>query len=447
MSNSENRSNSRRVVVIVLAVVLLLVLLLVGRCVMVKKRTAAPEVVPSPAQPTPAGTAPAPVVQPAPTKPTEAAPGSTPAPTTAEKQEDLTPATLTAPARVSIGAEFEVSWTGPDNAGDFVTIVPTDAPKEKYGNYVNTSRGKTVTLTAPMDASGSDAAKNGYEVRYVTARSHTVLGRAAIEVSEAGATLRTPMEATAGSEVEVSWTGPNNPGDYITVAMKDWPDAKYGNYELTVQGSPLRVRALPDAGEAEVRYVSGQGGKVLGRRAITLVAATATLTAPLQVVAGATIEVAWSGPNASGDYITIVEKGAPDDKYGNYTNTSGGSPLKLRTPVMPGDAEVRYVMSQGRKVLARRAIVLTQPEVTLTAPDECAQGAEVSITWAGPNFSGDYITIVAKGAADSVYGAYLNTSAGSPLRVAAPKDAGDAEVRYVSGQGGKVLARRAIRVK
>jgi Ca-activated chloride channel family protein len=54
--------------------------------------------------------------------------------------------------------------------------------------------------------------------------------------------------------------------------------------------------------------------------------------------------------------------------------------------------------------------------------------------------------VVAKGTPDGQYGAYTVTSEGSPLKVKAPKEAGDGEIRYMSGQGGKVLARVAIRI-
>ncbi|MFO0858520.1 MAG: hypothetical protein U0640_14325 [Phycisphaerales bacterium] len=421
-------TSRRRVTIVVVVVILLLLLLLLSRCLMQKS--------PAKTEPTPstASTAPAPTTT------------QTPTPK-AEPAEVLSTATIAGPARVTAGTEFQVTWTGPDNAGDFVTIVPKDAPPEKYGSYINTKQGATITLTAPMDATGSDAAKNGYELRYVTGKSRTILARAAIEVMPAGATIDAPDQATVGTDIEVKWTGPNNQGDYITVAAKGWPDEKYGNYTPTTAGSPLRVKALADAGDAELRYVSGQGRVVLARRAISLKAADIAITAPDQAVAGSTIEVAWTGPNTAGDYITVVEVGTADDKNGNYTNTTKGTPLPLLMPVMNGKAELRYVMGQGRKVLARRAITLVPAEIKITAPDECKAGEAVSITWTGPNFGGDYITIVPQGTADGKYAAYKNTTSGSPMSVNAPKEPGEAEIRYASGQGGVVLARKTIMVK
>ncbi len=391
----------------------------------------------------------------------------------AEVAERLTPATLKAPTSVLAGAAFEVEWTGPDNANDFITIVSKDAASDKYGHYTLTREGSTLRVTAPMEPSGRPGAVNGYELRYIAARSKTVLARLAIEVAAAGATLDAPGEGIAGTEVTIRWTGPDNQGDFITIAGKAWPDEKYGNYSNTATsgaaaaGDPrrsLKVTAPIEAGDFEIRYVSGQGRQVLARRAIRIVAAGVSLTAPEKAVAGSTIEVAWTGPNNQGDYITLAVKGWPDEKYGNYTNTSAGGskvgepggPIKLQMPLLDGPAtsegigggegEIRYVSGQGRKVLARRAIVLTPVTATLEAPAEGKAGEPVSINWKGPNYSGDYITIVVKGTADGKYAAYTNTAAGSPLRVSAPKEAGEAEIRYVAGQGARVVARRVIKV-
>jgi len=70
----------------------------------------------------------------------------------------------------------------------------------------------------------------------------------------------------------------------------------------------------------------------------------------------------------------------------------------------------------------------------------------VTIDWTGPNYGGDYLTIVSKNTPDGQYAAYANTSGHSPSKIAAPKVLGEAEVRYMSGQGAKVLARRLITV-
>lgn len=412
----------RRNILIALAILIIaILLLLLTRC---------PG--PKPATPTRSSSTPA-----TPSS-TPAQPQATPEPA-AQPAEVLTPATLTTPAQVAAGATFALTWTGPDNPGDYITIALPEAAADASGNYQQTRQGRALNLTAPMEP-------GAYEVRYIAARSRTILGRAPLEVLPVTAAIEAPAEVVLGAPFAVSWTGPNNTGDYITIVPQDTPDAKYGNYTDAAKGSPQTLTAPPEACDAEVRYVSGQDKKVLARRLVKVLAPSITLSAPVDAIAGSTIEVTWAGPNNAGDYITVVSREIPDGQYGNYTVTSSGSPLKLLIPIMAGDAELRYMTGQGNRVLARRGIKVVAAAVTLSAPHECTPGAAATITWTGPNNPGDYITIVPKGTPDGEYRDYTNTSTGSPLTVKAPKDPGDAEIRYMTGQGGKVLARIPIRI-
>ena len=417
--------NGRRRTITIIIVILLIIalLLLLTRCLPQKPTT--------PVANNPATHPVSPAV------PTVPAAGTSVA--TTQPDEVLTAATVTAPARVTAGAVFTISWTGPDNRGDYLTIVPIDSTAESYGNYQQTKQGGSLELTAPMQP-------GPHEVRYVTERSHTILGRAPIEVVPAGATVEAAAEVVLGAPFAVTWAGPDNAGDYITIVEAGAPDDQYHNYANTDKGSPLTLTAPPTAGDAEIRYIAGQGRRVLARRAIKVIAAAIALTAPAEAIAGTTIEVQWTGPNNSGDYITIVAKENPDGRYGNYTVTSAGSPLKLLVPIMAGEAELRYMTGQGNKVLGRRAITIRAAAVTLTAPAEAAANADVSIAWTGPNNPGDYITIVAKSTPDGQYAAYTITASGSPLNVKSPKEPCDAEVRYMTGQGNKVLARTPIKI-
>jgi Ca-activated chloride channel family protein len=357
-----------------------------------------------------------------------------------EAGEALTAATIAAPERVPAGSEFALEWTGPDNEDDFVTIVLPDANDREYRTYAETRDGRSLVLTAPIEP-------GTYELRYVSGRSRTVLARRAIEVDPVAATLSAADEVIIGKEFSVEWTGPDNEGDYVTIVEPGTSDGDYGSYENTDQGSPVTLTAPTVAGDHELRYVSGQGRKVLARRPIRIMMADATLEAPDEAIAGTTISVSWTGPDNPGDYITVVASDVPDGQYRNYANTSEGSPLDLLMPIMDGAAEIRYMTGQGNRVLARRAIRIVAAVVTLSAPEEGAAGTEVSITWTGPDNPGDYITIVPAGTPDNEYRAYANTSAGSPLMIKLPDEPGDAEIRYVAGQGNdKVLARIPIRV-
>jgi Ca-activated chloride channel homolog len=414
----------RRNMLIAIAVLVIAILLLLSRCL--PKKPAVP--VPDTGTTLPASATAAALNARATSEP--AAP---------EPEEVLTPATLTVPAKVLAGATFAVTWTGPDNRGDYVTIVASEAAANDYGNYRETRDGVALELTAPMDS-------GVHEVRYVTGRSHTILGRATVEVVPVGATLDAVDEITLGAKFSVTWTGPNNKGDYITIVPTGAPDEHYGSYVDTDKGSPLTLTAPTNEGDAEIRYVTGQDKKVLARRPIRVLMADVILSAPEEAIAGSTIQVTWTGPDNAGDYITVVPSETPDGQYGNYTDTSKGSPLNLLMPIMAGGAQLRYMTGQGGRVLNRRPITIVAAEVTLSAPSEGGAGTTVSVMWTGPNNSGDYITVVVKDTPDGQYGDYTATEKGSPLSVKLPKEAGDAEVRYMSGQGNKVLARIPIKV-
>jgi Ca-activated chloride channel family protein len=108
--------------------------------------------------------------------------------------------TLVATSAVG-GSVFKVSWTGPDHPRDFVTFVKTGTPDKQYGPYAYTSKGETLTLTAP-DEPGK------YEVRYLTAQTYATLGAAPIEITAISATIKGPAEAVAGSTFATQWQAP-----------------------------------------------------------------------------------------------------------------------------------------------------------------------------------------------------------------------------------------------
>jgi Ca-activated chloride channel family protein len=362
---------------------------------------------------------------------------SAPAAVTLRPDEVLTPAILEVPPEVVAGAAFDVKWTGPDNKEDFITIVPKDAADGAYTNYSETREGTPLKLTATMQP-------GEFEVRYVAGRSKKILGRAPIKIMPTTASLSAPDEVVLGSNVTVQWTGPRNQEDYISIASDGTPDGRYDSFSYLGKGSSVVVAAPVTAGPAELRYVSGQGGKVLARRPIKIKFPEVTLSAPMECISGTTITVVWTGPNNAGDYVTIVPKATVDGRYGNYTYTSAGAALKLLVPIEAGDAELRYMTGQGAKVLARKPIVIVAAKVSLSAPERARATTEIKIVWEGPNNPGDYITVVPAKTPDGQYAEYTYTTKGSPLTTNAPKEPGGAEVRYMTGQGGKVLARRSV---
>jgi len=348
------------------------------------------------------------------------------------------PATLEAPESVPAGSRFEVSWEGPNEPGDYITIVPAAAGESVYDQFTYTSKGNPLELRALIEPQAA-------ELRYISRRAG-VLGRRPITVVPIEASVEGPATAVVGSEVPVSWTGPNYQGDYITIVPKQTPDGEYARYGYTRKGSPLAVTAPLEPGEAEIRYMSGQGNRVLARAPIMLEASEVTLTFEGPVTAGARLDVEWTGPDNKGDYITIVPADSDEGTYQSYEYTRKGSPLKVKAPIEPGECEVRYVSGQGGKTLGAAPITVEEAEVSLEAPAEATAGAEVPVEWTGPANEGDYITIVPADAEEGTYKHYDYTRK-SPAMVKAPIAPGACEVRYVSGQGGKTLAVTPIEVK
>lgn len=164
------------------------------------------------------------------------------------------------------------------------------------------------------------------------------------------------------------------------------------------------------------------------------------------VMAGTNILVHWTGPDRQGDYVTIVEKGADNGRYGTYSYTKQGDPAELRMPVEPGDYEVRYMLGRPIRTLASIDITATPAEATLTAQDAAIAGEEISVEFTGPPAgSGDWITIVAPDADDKAYKDYHYTKQGSPGDLRMPLEPGEYELRFVQGNK-KVLARKSITV-
>ena len=155
--------------------------------------------------------------------------------------------------------------------------------------------------------------------------------------------------------------------------------------------------------------------------------------------------VYWEGPDRQGDYVTVVEKGASPGAYKNYQYTQKGNPLKLTMPKDVGEYEVRYVLGRPTRVLASVAITATDVEASLSGPETVAAGSQFQVTWTGPGYEGDWITIVKPDAGERAYTDYAYIRKGNPLTLKAPLEAGDYELRYVMSWHPRSLPARRLR--
>lgn len=260
-------------------------------------------------------------------------------------------ATLVTPASVEAGGELTLTWTGPGYALDFISIDAVGADDRQYGAYAY-ARGSPAVIRAP-DQAGE------YVVRYHMGRTYRVIGRVPIVVGGVTATVTAPASVAAGAELEVAWAGPDGQGDYLSIDSVGSPDVDYGNYEYTARGNPLTMRVPEAPGAYEVRYHMGRSSAVVASAPLQVLANTATVSGPPSAAGGSSFAVAWTGPDNSGDYVTIVPAGAPNREYLTYAYTRVGTPVTLEAPLEPGAYELRYMTGVRRDILASAAIAIT----------------------------------------------------------------------------------------
>jgi Ca-activated chloride channel family protein len=346
---------------------------------------------------------------------------------------------LELPRSVSAGAPFEVKWEGPGNSGDYLSVAEEGSDDDAYENYTRTREGSPLTLRPP-DRPGS------YEVRYLADDEGEVLARAPLTVEEVSAEVQAPAKVGAGSPIEVTWKGPANPGDYISIAEKGTDDDAYANYTRTRDGSPLSVRAPDTPGAYELRYVLDQADRVVAWADVTVTSVSASLDVADTLMVDTPVEISWEGPGNPGDYISIAEAGSEEDAYQNYTRTREGNPLTIRTPERPGSYEVRYMMDQSDRAIARKPLVVLPLQARLRAPDSVAAGTGLKVSWIGPNGPDDFVAIASPEASATDYESRALTRAGNPAAVFAPSSSGAYELRYVWAEEDSVLQRKPLDV-
>ncbi len=347
---------------------------------------------------------------------------------------------LSAPISVEVGAEVAIDWAGPDARNDHVAIAEAGAPGSKQLGFAYTRDGQTLTLTAP-EAPGL------YEVRYILDQSKRVMAAIPLQVTQITATLAAPATAVAGGEIEVVWAGPERDGDRVVLAALDAPaDASLAAAPASDAGS-TRLSVPPEPGAYEIRYLLAPGGEIIGRREVTVEYPPAALSAVGSAPAGAALPVLWSGPDYPGDFIAIAAPDAPGGDGLSRAATSAGAPARLVMPAAPGDYEIRYVMANGGRVVARAQVTVTEVAATLDAPPTAAAGGEIAVAFSGPEYAGDMIALAQAGAADDAFETAAEAFGPAPATLALPATPGAYELRYVMGPGGRVLARAPLAVE
>jgi hypothetical protein len=117
------------------------------------------------------------------------------------------------------------------------------------------------------------------------------------------------------------------------------------------------------AGDYEIRYLTGQSNATLAVRPLTVTAVSATLEAPPSAPARDAVSVTWEGPGNPLDYVIILPVASDNNASGPYAYVSRGKTLRIATPEEPGEYELRYLTSDKKLTLGKRAISIAPSTV------------------------------------------------------------------------------------
>ncbi len=265
-------------------------------------------------------------------------------------------------------------------------------------------------------------------------------------VVEHQAVIEAPETAVAGETVRVSWNGPNEKRDFVAVYVPDDGNRRKIHHFNTSNGNPFNLKMPERSGTYEIRYVLYKSGDTLAQQSIEITPVEATLEAPEQAPAGATIQVEWTGPDYRSDYVGVF---APEDGNRNKIHqfyTQHGNPGELKLPETPGTYEIRYVLYDSRQDLARQTIETTPIEATVQAPDTAQVGTNVRVSWTGPDYRSDFVGVFDPEAGNRNKINSFYTQHGNPSNLKMPDEPGTYEIRYVLYDSRQTLAKQTIEV-
>ena len=259
-------------------------------------------------------------------------------------------------------------------------------------------------------------------------------------------TLSAPDTALAGSVFEVSWTGTVSGVDSVTIVPMGADEGARENHFRVRDHDEQDLQAPGETGLYEVRYVLEEGRRTLASQPIEITEPEVTLSAPDTALAGSVFEVSWTGTVSGVDSVTIVPMGADEGARENHFRVRDHDEQDLQAPGETGLYEVRYVLEEGRRTLASQPIEITEPEVTLSAPDTALAGSVFEVSWTGTVSGVDSVTIVPMGADEGARENHFRVRDHDEQDLQAPGETGLYEVRYVLEEGRRTLASQPIEI-
>jgi len=353
---------------------------------------------------------------------------------------ELPELSLSSPDKLGAGGTMSVEWKAPNNKGDYLSIAPIGSADKEYVAYTYTTKGSPTLVRLPDQA-------GDYELRYISTQTDIAWDRKPITVVANTVNLETPETEIAGRELAIKWRGPANKGDYLSVAEAGSEGKRYINYRYVKAGKPAVLRMPETAGMFEVRYISGQEKLIWASNAIKIDKPTVSISAPDLAVAGSEVALNWQGPGNNRDYISVADAGSEAKQYHSYKYAKPGAKLSARMPDVAGDYVVRYISGQERNIWAEAPIKVIERNETLVSPKQVSASTKFTVSWTAIGNQADYVAIYKVGAEVKDYESYAYTRNKLKATLNAPADAGDYELRYISGQQKLVwgIARFSVR--
>ncbi len=280
------------------------------------------------------------------------------------------------------------------------------------------------------------------------------LATAMMEVTAPEVTVTAPNTALAGAVIEGSWTGTVNTNDYVTIVPVGTEEGEFGNYISVRTATSKELQGTAAPGMYEVRYVLNEGRRTLATAVIEIAEPDVTVSAPDAARAGDTLAVSWTGTVSRSDYVTIVPVGAPDDQYGAYFQVRQQTARDIAAPDETGMYEVRYVLREGNRVLARHLIEVLAADAALetgarvTATDTAAPGAVIEVSWTTESASADQrLTLAGADQAIFTWISATKITGDPPVEITLPSEPGVYEIRLLDVSNQAVLARKPVKVE
>jgi Ca-activated chloride channel family protein len=273
-------------------------------------------------------------------------------------------------------------------------------------------------------------------------------------VTQPEITITAPATVLAGSKFEVSWTGTVNAQDYINIVPMGTDEGTFGNYLSVRDNAKDMLQAPSETGIYELRYVLRAGIKTMATATVEVTEPEVTISAPEEVRAGDKLRVSWTGTVSSNDYINLVPVGSEDDAFGVYSQVGDNTERDLKVPDEIGLYEVRYLLREGSRVLARQTVEVLASDAplesgaNLQAPDIAAPGSTIEVSWSADSAGSDQrITIARSEQAIFTWISAEKISGEPPMQITLPDDQGVYEIRLPDLSSQSVLARRIIKVE